>query len=91
MNINKGSIETMLVDVKDVLGTLGALPANTRYSIYDTDGNVEQANLVPTLNGLQAQCVIDTTALIVDDYDLFLTFNQPPDTPKLGPFRFRVM
>jgi hypothetical protein len=91
MQVNKGSIETMVVDVKDVLGTLAVLPASTRYHILDTDGNSELANQVPTISGLQAQCVIDSTTLDIDDYDLFLSFNQAPDTPRLGPFRFRVV
>lgn len=90
MKINQGSIETMIVDVVDVLDQLTVLPAGARYDIFDTDGNSEQANLVPTINGMTALCVIDSTGLAIDDYDLYLTFTSAPDTPRLGPYRFRV-
>lgn len=90
MRINKGSIETMVIEVIDVLQNLPTLPVGTRYHVFDTDGNSEQANLIPTIDGLTAQCVIDSTSLAIDDYDLFLVFSAPPDTPRLGPYRFRV-
>lgn len=90
MTINKGSIETMVVEVVDVLQQLTALPVGTRYDIFDTDNNPEQANLIPTLDGMTALCLIDSTLLDKDDYNLYLTFTSNPDTPRLGPYRFRV-
>lgn len=90
MKINKGSIETMVIEVVDELGVLGTLPVGARYSIFDTDGNSEQANLVPTIDGMTALCVIDSSGLTIDDYNLYLTFTSSPDTPRLGPYRFRV-
>lgn len=90
MRLNKGSIETMVVEVVDELGLVSALPLGARYSIFDTDDNPEQANLVPTIDGMTALCVIDSTLLDKDDYNLYLTFTASPDTPRLGPYRFRV-
>lgn len=89
MEINQGSIETMVVKVKDALGTIAALPSAV-FDIYDTDGNLETANIAATVDGMTAFCRIDATALTAKDYDLFLKFSIAGDSPILGPHRFRV-
>jgi hypothetical protein len=90
VNINAGSVETMVIEVNDQLGTVPQLPPGTTYDIKDTDGNIEVANQVAVVDGMTAQCLIDATNLTIDDYELFLKFTVGADTPILGPFLFRV-
>lgn len=92
MTINDGSIETMVIQVVDELGTLPELPSGTVFDIRDTDGEDKIIGTVATVEGMRAYCVIDTThaSLTVGDYDLFLRFGNTPDSPKLGPHRFRI-
>jgi len=91
MNINAGSVETMVIDVVDTLNNLLALPGSTTYDIFDTDGAQIVVNQVATVENMRAMCLIDATSLVKKDYELFLKFSTPPETPKLGPFRFRVV
>ena len=90
MVINKGSVETMVVSVVDNLEQIVELPSGTLYDIYDTDGNPEVQNQVAVVNGMEARCLINTTNLAADDYDLFVKFSSAGETPIIGPHRFRV-
>jgi hypothetical protein len=88
--INKGSIESIVVKVVDEIEGITELPSPTQYDIFDTDGNPEQQNQNAVIVGMTARCLINTTALDVGDYDLFLKFTAAPESPYLGPHRFRV-
>ena len=90
MEINQGSVEPVIIEVTDQLGTLTELPAGTLFDVKDTDGNPEQNNLAVTVAGMKAICLIDASALAIDDYDLYLKFTSGSNLPILGPYRFRV-
>lgn len=94
MNINKGSIETMLVEVVDEVDLLAVLPLGTTYDIQTVDGAAIVADQPATVEDLRAMCLIDTSLagfVAGGDYDLFLKFSDPPDSPILGPHKFRVV
>jgi hypothetical protein len=94
IELNKGSIEIIAVDVTDRGGNLLTLVgANPRYhfrklgatSYIVTDG-------VPNIDldrPMVAECLVDTTNLD-GEYELFLSFTVVPQIPRLGPFRFFV-
>jgi hypothetical protein len=93
MKVNKGSIETFVVEIVDTVNNLTALPAGTTYDILDTDGNNVSINQAATVEEMRAYCLIDSTLaqMPVGDYDLFLKFSSAPEVPRLGPHRFRVV
>lgn len=93
MNINKGSIETFIIDVADTTLNMTELPVGTTYDVVNTDDEAIVTNQGATVLGLRAFCLIDASlsAFVRGDYDLFLKFSVPPEVPRLGPYRFRVV
>lgn len=91
--LTPGTIEHLLVNVADRTGGLTTLPPTTRFEVRDADGVVKQAASAPTISGMQAACLIDTTVPSVwaeAYYDLYLWFPNVPETPRIGPIRFAV-
>jgi len=92
--LNKGAIQHLIIDVADRLGELTSLDGKApRFDIrkrHDPGWIVEDG--VATSIGMTAYCLVDTTvaAVVADEYELFLFFNNVPEIPRLGPFRFRV-
>lgn len=91
MTINKGSVETILVQVRDEQVLLFDLPEPTRYDILDADGADVTLAQVATTEGLEAACLVDTSDMEMGDYELFLYFTVGAETPRLGPHKFRVV
>jgi hypothetical protein len=91
----KGTIEHVIVEVKDVLENLATLVGtspvfSTRLEYEST--YIEQ-DIAASVIGLKAFCLIDTTQVgyVVGVYNLFLQFNNLPEVPRLGPMNFEVV
>jgi hypothetical protein len=92
MELVKGTVEYIRVNVKDRLGTLTTLSGTSpKFDVYGPDGTevVTQANA--TSVGMEAFCLVDTTALAYGAYKLFLNFQIAPEFPRIGPFNFKVI
>jgi hypothetical protein len=95
VQLNKGSKEHLIVDVADRLGALTSLePTNPIFDIRKRNESewVSQGTQATPL-GMTAYCLIDTTLSgfdVPDVYELFLQFDNVPETPRLGPMRFEV-
>jgi hypothetical protein len=94
--IPMGSIENIIVDVKDSLGILTDLgPSGVKYDIRkeDTITWIVQG-VTAVVNLMRVYCLVDTTlsayATQSASYELFITFNNLPEKPRLGPFEFDV-
>lgn len=89
--LTTGTIEYLPIRVADALGLIGTLDSkDLRFDLYSADDaetdivlNMSAANL-----GLVALPLIDTTLLDEGKYAIFLTFENTPEIPRLGPFFF---
>jgi|SRR5215472_1678406 len=95
ISIPRGTIENIIVDVKDSLGVLTDLaPTGVKYDIRkeDTTTWIVQ-NQTATVSGMRVYCLVDTTLTAYGTsgtYELFIDFNNLPEKPRLGPFDFDV-
>jgi hypothetical protein len=91
----KGTIEHIQVDVRDRLNSLTDLAGtNSTYDVRkETDGSAVagMTGLPCVVVGMSAFCLIDTTSMNKDRYELLVRFNAAPEIPYLGPFDFEVV
>jgi hypothetical protein len=93
----KGTIEYIPVDVVDRSGQLTDLtPTQPRYSVRlrtDDDGTYQITDFQADVDGMTALCLIDTTeaGFDVGIYQLFLVFDNDPETPRIGPLVFKIV
>lgn len=93
----KGTIEHIPISIKDRLGNLTDLDGTAptyfvrKESDQDTVVIAERAADLTSPAGMTAHCLIDTTALDKDRYELLLRFELLPEVPLLGPFDFEVI
>jgi len=89
--LTKGTIEFLVLPITDTQGNLTNIGAAT-YDLYtgDDDATVVVSGVSCVVDGMKILPLIDTTTLAEGPYDLFVTFSAAPETPRLGPFRFRV-
>lgn len=92
MVISDGSVESIVVNVRDATRNLTALPVGTTFDIEDADGEVVLADQAATVDELDAYCQIDTNnvLLVPGDYDLYLNFTDGSESPRLGPHKFSI-
>lgn len=94
----KGTIEHVPVNVKDRMGDLTDLAGTTpmfkvrKESDESTVIDWTAADLTSPA-GMTAHCLINTTLVAVtkDRYELLLRFQLLPEIPILGPFDFEVV
>lgn len=95
IRIPKGSKEFLVVDVEDKLNQLTDLTGtNPTYDVKlrDATSNILTAQTAAIGPGvMQLECLIDTGTWVVGTYDLFVTFNNAPEVPRIGPFEFEVV
>lgn len=95
IQLTKGTVEHIPINIADRLGNLLALSGTnpTFDTKHTSNGASVETALAPTVVGLTAYCLIDTTQSIYskDRYQLFLRFNALPEVPYLGPFDFEVI
>lgn len=103
ITIAPGSVEYLACKLTDVLPTPDALTSltgkNPRFEVYDDDEAetlvvAETSAAIAAGDEMIALCLIDADIPGVfpeeGDYNLFLTFDNTPETPRLGPFPFRI-
>lgn len=99
-SIKKGSVEALLVPLRDRLGnvddlsTLTNLRFDTKKKEDDTAVQSDVAVVIDPAYPMTALCEITTTnALYVVDkeYCLYLKFTNGTESPVLGPVFFRVV
>jgi hypothetical protein len=90
----KGTIESIEVDVFDRNNTIddisGLSPKFDVRQRTGTDWLIQGNDCVA--DGLVANCLIDTTPdeWVPEVYQLFLYFDNTPETPRIGPLEFKV-
>lgn len=86
-----GSKEYVIIDVTDRLANLTSLTGATYdWRVKNSVSWVAQG-LTVTAIGMRAFCLIDTTtANESGEYEIFLQFANAPETPRLGPVRFKI-
>lgn len=92
--IAKGSIQYWPVEVMDAFNQIASLTGlDVRYDLYlvadDSDTEIV-ANATAGNEGMIALPLIDSTTLAEGLYKLFISFVASPQTPRLGPFFFKV-
>lgn len=96
LDLKQGTVETLLIDVKDQLGNLSDLSTATpRFSVYREDRTealiIEQAATVDPSEPMVARCLVNVGFdWLPGPYVLYLDFQASPDSPYLGPFPFKV-
>lgn len=101
--LQKGTIEPLIVDMRDRLETITnmATVTNLRFSVKDRAGNIEIASGIPTTDAMKVICLIDTTGAswdqdIVkagvqgDEYRLYISFTDGSAAPLILVGKFRV-
>ena len=89
--LTKGTIEYLIIKVTDTLNNLTVIPSAT-YDIYTGDDAATEVIVGQDaiIEGMLVMPMVDTTNMDEGPYDLYITFPATPETPRLGPFRFRV-
>jgi hypothetical protein len=95
IQLSKGTIEHLPVNVRDRLGNLTTLDGvGTTFIVRrETDRTEALAESPADTVGLTAFCLINTTNLVEDRYELLVRLNIPGsnEVPLLGPFDFEVI
>jgi hypothetical protein len=93
IQLTKGTIEHLPVNVRDRLGNLATLDGVT--TTYLVRKESDKTNAITETNastiGMTAFCLIDTTTLAQDRYELLLRLAIGSEIPLLGPFDFEVI
>src|SRR5574342_725264 len=98
-----GSIEYLACKVTDVLPSPDQITTlagkNPRFEVYATDEaetlvmgstNASVASGDPMIGLCLIDADIPNVFPVEGDYNLYFIFDSTPETPRLGPFRFRV-
>lgn len=98
--IKKGSIESLLVPLRDRLGNVVDLSTVTGL-VFDTkrkdDDSAVESNITVQVDvdkPMTAICSISTTLagyVVDEEYKLYLKFTAGSESPVLGPIFFRVI
>jgi hypothetical protein len=95
IKLTKGTVEHIPINVSDRLGGLTDLTGtNPTFDVRresDETAVAGMTGLAPTTTGMTAFCLIDTTNMAKDRYELLLRFHTAPEIPYLGPFDFEVI
>lgn len=89
--LTKGTIEFLVIPITDTLGNLTSI-ASATFDIVtgDDDQTPVVTAQAAVVDGMTILTLINTTNMVEGPYDLFVKFPASPETPRLGPFRFRV-
>lgn len=98
--LNKGTIEPIVVVLRDRLGNVVDLSTDVTNVLYSTHEKVAktavQTDQPATFDGdypMYALCEIDTTLagyVVGEEYLLYLKYTAGSETPRIGPVPFRV-
>ena len=93
VTLTPGTIEYFPIRVSDALGNLATLDGTgLAYDLYKDDEaeTLVVSNQSAQNDGLIALPLINTTGLAEGPYSVYIKFAAFPETPRLGPFKFRV-
>jgi len=93
VTLTKGTIEFYPIRVQEALGNLLTLDGTgLTYDLYKDDDaeTMVLLNQSASNEGMIALPLINTIALDEGPYNVFIKFTAFPETPRLGPFKFRV-
>lgn len=93
VTLTKGTIEFLPIRVSEALGNLTTLDGTgLSYDLHHDDEaeTVVLTNQSAQNSGMIALPLIDTTGLAEGPYSVFIKFIAFPETPRLGPYKFRV-
>lgn len=86
-----GSKEHLIVEVKDRTGSVTTLNGKSPvFTVKDDDDVVKYSNQAATNVGMNVYCLVDTAGWDPGKYRLWVAFTNAPETPKIGPYEFRV-
>ena len=95
--LKQGTIEPLIVNLRDRLGTIDDLATdvtNLRFDVIASDGTTfKVTNGVPSTVGTKAICLIDTTTgggWPDDEYTLWIKYTDGSASPVLYAGKFRV-
>lgn len=88
--LTAGTIEYLRVTLEDRNQEISELPSSLTYTVKDSAGTDKYTNQAGSRVGMTAYCLMDTTGWAADEYRLYISFPLSPETPKIGPVRFRV-
>lgn len=88
-----GTIEYLVVDVTDRLGDLTTLDGyDVAFDVKDRETQTAKYTAEPATNDvMKIKCLMDTTGWDLGIYQLWTTIVASPESPRLGPFEFRVV
>lgn len=94
VRLTPGTIEQVVVELAELLGNLTSLSgvSSLQYDLVE-DNPAETpvvSNVACLYEGMKALPLIDTTGLDEGDYNLYIHFSVPPETPRIGPFKLRI-
>lgn len=93
--IPKGSKESIIVDLRDRTGNITDFsPLSTKFDVRKkNDTSYIQQDIAATVVGTRAFCLVDTTLIeyVAGQYELFVHFDNFPESPRLGPVEFPVI
>lgn len=87
-----GTIEYFVVDVTDRLDEINDLTGFTvEFDVRDSDGvfKYQEQPAVPDM--MLIKCLLNTTGWNPGKYRLWTTIFATPESPRLGPFYFRMI
>lgn len=94
VELPKGTVEHLIVQVKDRLNNVTDLAALTpRYDIKRQGSPTYLYTELPaTVIGTTLYCLVDTTPEVYTNgtYEIYTYFDNLPEIPRLGPFEFEV-
>lgn len=94
LQLNKGTVEYLPVQVSDRLGGISSLDGYAiQFQVTDRDENVIQAWASCNNDVMTVMPLIDTTGSAFEDggtYKLYIKITINPEVPILGPIEFEV-
>lgn len=87
-----GTKEYFVVDVTDRLGAVASLdPYLLTFDVKFREDGTAKYTAQPAINdGMKILCLLDTTGWAVGPYLLWATIVATPESPRLGPFDFKI-
>jgi hypothetical protein len=93
VTLTPGTVEFLPIRVSDALGNVDTLDGSgLSYDLYHDDEaeTLVLANQSAQNDGMIALPLINTVGLAEGPYSCYIKFQAFPETPRLGPYKFRV-
>lgn len=96
IELPKGTIENLAVEITDGLKNITDLtnsdPVWTIYNEFDKTSIVQTGlGTVSVDNKMIVLCLVNTSLMPADRYELYVSFSNLPEMPQVGPLLFEVV